>query len=68
MIDRYTMLKIEAIVNKALYIENVIDKREYERASKRLEKLLFEESKKSSSSPLWLNLSYFNTIKEVLIV
>ena len=52
MIDRYTMLKIEALVNKALYIENVIDKREYERVSKRLEKLLFEENKKSSSSQL----------------
>lgn len=48
MDDRYMMLKIEAVVNKILYVEKVIDKRQYERVSKRLDKLLFEESKKEA--------------------
>lgn len=46
MDDRYMMLKIESLVNKLLYAENYIDKRKYERVSKRIDKLLFEEEKK----------------------
>lgn len=46
------MLKIEAVVNRILYVENVIDKKKYKRVSKKLDKLLFEERKKSSSSTL----------------
>lgn len=52
MDDRYMMLKIESLVNKMLYVENYIDKRKYERVSKRIDKLLFEEEKKFSSSTL----------------
>lgn len=40
------MLKIEVVINRILYVENVIDKRKYERTSKRLDKLLLEASKK----------------------
>lgn len=53
MDDRYRMLKIEAVVNRILYVENVIDKRKYERTAKRLDKLLFEESKKNKSLEHW---------------
>lgn len=52
MNDRYMILKIEALVNKILYQKNIIDKRKYETISKKIDKLLFEESKKISSSPL----------------
>lgn len=48
MEDRYMMLKIEAVVNRILYVENVIDKRKYEKTAKKLDKLLFEESKKNN--------------------
>ncbi len=44
---RYEKLKIEKIVNNALYRENVIDKRIYDKMEKKLEKLLFEESNKN---------------------
>jgi len=47
MEDRYMMLKIESVVNRILYVENVIDKRKYEKTLKKLDKLLFEESKKN---------------------
>ncbi len=52
MEDRYSMLKIEEVVNKLLYSHDVISKRKYERMVKRLDKLLFEERKKNSSSTL----------------
>lgn len=42
------MLKIEAVVNRILYVENVIDKRKYEKIAKKIDKLLFEESKKNN--------------------
>ena len=52
MEDRYRMLKIEEVVNKLLYAHNVISKRKYERTAKRINKLLFEESKKNFTSTL----------------
>ena len=44
--DRYIMLIIEKVVNNTLYDEKVIDKRKHDVIEKRLEQLLFEESKK----------------------
>ena len=52
MEDRYIMLKIEKVVNKLLYAHNIINKRKYEITAKKLDKLLFEESKKNSASTL----------------
>ena len=43
---RYEKLKVEGLINKMLYQENVIDKRKYEKVAKKIEELLFEESKK----------------------
>ena len=37
---------MEELINKMLYQENVIDKRKYENVAKKIEELLFEESKK----------------------
>ena len=44
--DRYIKLKIEYIINKLLYEKYVIDKNLYEQASKKIDRLLFEENKK----------------------
>ena len=44
--NRYATLKVEELINKMLYQENVIDKRKYENVAKKIEELLFEESKK----------------------
>ena len=46
MQDRYIKLKIEYVVNNLLYEKDVIDKNLYERVSKKIDKLLFEENKK----------------------
>lgn len=46
MNQKYFKLKIESIINKILYDNNVIDKDIYEKMSLKLEKLLFEEKKK----------------------
>lgn len=46
------MLKIEEVVNKLLYAHDVISERKYKRMVKRLDKLLFEEIKKNSTSTL----------------
>lgn len=46
MNQKYFKLKIESIINKMLYDNNVIDKDIYEKMSLKLEKLLFEEKKK----------------------
>ena len=46
MEDRCIKLKIEFVVNKILYSKNVIDKNLYEKISKKIDKLLFEETKK----------------------
>lgn len=40
--DKYIKLKIEAIVNKKLYQEKIIDKITYDKVAKRIDKLLFE--------------------------
>lgn len=47
MKDIYIKLKIESIINKILYVEGVIDEIKYKRVSKKLDKLIFEESKKN---------------------
>ena len=39
-------LKIEVVINRILYVKNVIDKRKYERTLKQLNKLLLEEGRK----------------------
>ena len=52
MEDRYSMLKIEEVVNRILYVEGAIDEKKYKRESKKLDKLLFEESKKNFTSTL----------------
>lgn len=39
-------LKFEIVINKMLYAEGVIDEKIYKRVSKKLDKLLLEESKK----------------------
>ena len=49
MDDRCAMLKIEVLVNKILYQENVIDKGKYDRTAKKLDKLLLEETKKAKN-------------------
>ncbi len=46
MKDKYIKLKIQAIINKALYKKNEISKISYEQISKQIDKLLFEEIKK----------------------
>ncbi len=46
MKDRYIKLKIELVVNKILYNQNIINKNLYEQTSKKIDKLLFEENKK----------------------
>ena len=46
MDDRYVMLKIEVLINKILYQENLIDREKYDKAAIKLDKLLLEETKK----------------------
>lgn len=48
MNDRFIKLQIDAIVNKLLYKKNVIDKTLYEDVSRKIDKLIFEESKKNN--------------------
>lgn len=48
MNERYVKLQIESVVNKILYQKNIIEKEIYQETSKKLDKLLFEESKKNS--------------------
>ncbi len=44
---RYEKLKVEELINKMLFEENIIDKRKYDKVAKKIEELLFEESKKN---------------------
>ena len=46
MNEKYLKLKIEYVVNKLLYQKNVIDKNLFQKTSKKLERLIFEEKKK----------------------
>lgn len=46
MNEKYLKLKIEYVVNKLLYQKNVIDKNLFQKTSKKLERLIFEENKK----------------------
>lgn len=46
MNEKYIKLKIESIVNKLLYKNNIIDKNIFEKTSIKLDKLMFEDSKK----------------------
>lgn len=39
-------LKFERTINRILYVEGVIDERNYKLVSKKLDKLLFKESKR----------------------
>ncbi|MCI9015857.1 MAG: hypothetical protein HFJ53_01645 [Clostridia bacterium] len=52
MEDRYMKFKFERVINRILYVEGVIDEKKYKRVSKKLDKLLFEESKKKFTSTL----------------
>lgn len=45
-------LKFERVINRILYVDGVISERKYKRALKKLDKLLFEESKKNFTSTL----------------
>lgn len=45
-------LKFEVVINRMLYVDGVISERKYKRVSKKLDKLLFEESKKNFTSTL----------------
>ncbi len=45
-------LKLEVVINRILNVEGVIDEKKYKRVSKKLDKLLFEESKKNFTSTL----------------
>lgn len=45
-------LKFERVINRILYVEGVIDEKKYKRVSKKLDKLLFEDIKKNSTSTL----------------
>ena len=45
-------LKFEVVINRILYVEGVIDEKNYKRVSKRLDKLLFQENKKNFASTL----------------
>ena len=42
MENKYTMLKIERVVNRILYVKGAIDEKKYKRVLKKLDKLLFE--------------------------
>ena len=44
--------KFERVINRILYVEGVIDEKKYKKVSKKLDKLLFEESKKNFASTL----------------
>ena len=46
MSEKYIKLKIETVINKILYKKNIIDKNIYEKTALKLDKLIFEESKK----------------------
>lgn len=46
MKEKYIKLQIESIVNKLLYKKKVIEKNKYEEVAIKLDKLLFDESKK----------------------
>ena len=52
MKDRYMKLKFERVINRILYVEGAIDEKKYKRVSKKLDKLLFKENKKNSTSTL----------------
>lgn len=45
-------LKFERVINRILYVEGATDEKKYKRVSKKLDKLLFEESKKNFTSTL----------------
>ena len=47
MKERIIELKIEVIVNKLLYEKNIIDQSQYQNALKQIDKLIFEENKKT---------------------
>lgn len=46
MKEKYMKLKIELVVNKILYRKNVIDKELFENASRKIESLIWKETKK----------------------
>lgn len=46
MKEKYMKLKIELVVNKILYRKNIIDKELFENASRKIESLIWEETKK----------------------
>ena len=50
MEDKYVKLKIETVVNKILYEEGVINEKMYKHILKKLDKKLYEESKKNLTS------------------
>ncbi len=47
MNEKYLKLKIEYIINKILYKKNIIDKNTFEKVYIKLDKLIFEENKKT---------------------
>lgn len=46
MNERVIQLNIESVVNKLLYKRNIIEKELYEETSKKIDRLLFEQTKK----------------------
>lgn len=46
MNERIIQLKIETVVNKLLYKKNIIEKELYEDVSKKIDRLIFEQTKK----------------------
>lgn len=63
MKERIIELKIEVIVNKLLYEKNIIDQSQYQYALKQIDKLIFEENKKTKFER-WLKLLSIYRIKK----